>query len=77
MNENIEHYFVVKWTAEDGFTFDGEVESEVFPDGTMWDTTTKSWQPLPARTNNPELRERDLKLVGILQDYFIMRGNTL
>lgn len=69
-----EHYFLIKWTPEDGFVFDGEVESELFPNGTLWNTETKDWEQVPSAKDNKTLREHDQKLVDKIHNTLMRTG---
>lgn len=37
-----EHYFIVKWSREQGWELDPESEEARFPDGTVWNG--KEWE---------------------------------
>ena len=53
-----EHYFVVKYSAQDGFEIDPEVESDLFQNGTVWNTETKDWE-VPYEGDNKWLDNDD------------------
>ena len=39
-----EYYYLVRWTEEAGWELAGDIESEVMPDGTIFDTEEGGWQ---------------------------------
>lgn len=40
----IEHYFIIKWSADEGWQIDEDKESKLFPNGTIWNDELKRWQ---------------------------------
>lgn len=39
----IEHHFIVKYSKEEGWSWDTDSEEPRYPDGTVWDTEKESW----------------------------------
>lgn len=39
----IEHHFIIKYSKEQGWSWDTDSEEPRYPDGTVWDTERESW----------------------------------
>ena len=39
----IEHHFIIKYSKEEGWSWDTDSEEPRYPDGTVWDTEKESW----------------------------------
>lgn len=39
-----EYYYLVRWTETEGWELAPDVEADVLPDGTIWDTERGGWQ---------------------------------
>jgi hypothetical protein len=39
----IEHHFIIKYSKEEGWSWDTDSEASRYQEGTVWDTESESW----------------------------------
>jgi len=74
MSDIKEHYFIVKWSKQNGWSIDTDTEEARFPDGTVWNGT--EWE-YPYLGNGNYNDDNDLiatDLEEVLSETNLVRG---
>lgn len=74
MSDIKEHYFIVKWSKQNGWSIDTDTEEARFPDGTVWNGT--EWE-YPYLGNGIYNDDNDLiatDLEEVLSETNLVRG---